>query len=816
MRPSTRLISLASACTAALTLVAPACAGAVIRLGAAPALPAGAAVTSAVAPATPMHVTVTLQPRDALALETFADQVSTPGSPLFRDYLTPAEFAQRFGATPDEVQTVESSLAARGLTPGTPSPGGLSIPVTATAGALERAFSVSLSHVALPSGASAVVNQQAPALDPAVAPDVQSILGLDTLSQAKPLLVRAHAAAADRPHVVTGGPQPCSDASAKAAADGGLTSDQIASAYGLSGLYQAGDEGAGQTVAVLELESFDPGDIAAYQQCFGTNASVSDVSVDGGGGGGAGSGEAALDVENVVGLAPKANVLVYEGPNSGSGPYDTFSAIINQHSAQVVTASWGQCEFVNGSGAASAENTLFQQAAAEGMSIFSASGDSGAQDCFPTPPTAQVDDPASQPFVTGVGGTRVNALGPRPNESVWNDGPTIGASGGGVSTLWKMPFYQSGAPGFLHVVNSGSAGSTCGASSGYCREVPDVSADADPATGYVIYWNGRGSASSVPPPARGWQTVGGTSGAAPAWAALIALANASSLCKGIPIGFANPALYNAAASNYAANFNDPTQGTNDMTGSNGGQFTAGPGYDMATGLGSPNGASLANALCTDSIALSNPGAQRSILRMAVSLQIRAADARGAAVAYHATGLPAGLSINGSSGNIAGRPAHIGTSTVTVTVSDAAGTLAQMSFAWTVQGNPTLSHVSLSSVGASRPKLSFTLGAGRGAPQIKSVSVTLPRGLSFTRSRATVTVTGIGGRRLKFTVSVQRGALVIKLRRASPQVHVTVTYPRLQDTASLAAHHTARMSLTVRGTDALARTTKLGARVRASS
>ena len=133
--------------------------------------------------------------------------------------------------------------------------------------------------------------------------------------------------------------------------------------------------------------------------------------------------------------------------------------------------------------------------------------------------------------------------------------------------------------------------------------------------------------------------VGGTSGAAPAWAALIALANASSGCNGTAIGFANPALYNAAATNYAADFNDTTSGHNDMTGTNGGQFAAGSGYDMATGLGSPNGSALASAMCTDAIALANPGAQHSIVGSAVSLQINGADTRGANVSFSATGLP---------------------------------------------------------------------------------------------------------------------------------------------------------------------------------
>ncbi len=822
MRPSTRLASIACALAGVIALFAPASAGAT-RLGTAPSLPLGAHLAGSVAGDTPLHMTVTLQPRDPVALEAFATAVSTPGSPQYRDYITPMEFAERFGPTPDAVAAVEASLRAHGLTPGQPSPNALSIPVTATASTAARAFQVSFAHVSLQNGSAGIVNQQAPALDPSIAPDVQAVLGLDTLRSAEPLFVRPHAATTHvRPHVVTGGPQPgCSSEGQQG--QGGFTDDEIASAYGLSGLYQAGDFGAGQTVAVLELEPYDLADIQHYARCYSLNGQplnpqIANVTVDGGPGSGSGSGEAALDIENVIGLAPQANVAVYEGPNSGAGPYDTFSKIITDRAAQVITASWGQCEFVNGSSQASAENTLFQEAATEGISVFSASGDDGAEDCFPGNPTAQVDDPASQPFVTGVGGTQVNALGPRPSESVWNDGPTVGASGGGISTFWKMPAYQVEAPASLHVVNGGSSGSPCRSSSGDCREVPDVSADASPSTGYVIYWNGTGAAGVGQP--QGWQVVGGTSGAAPAWGALIALANASSACAGTRVGFANPALYNAAASNYAANFNDTRSGNNDMTGGNLGQFAAGSGYDMATGLGSPDGSSLASALCADSISVGNPGAQRSIQNAPVSLQIKASDTRGASVHYSATGLPAGLSIGSASGKITGRPRRLGTSTVTLTVTNGAGATAGASFAWTVETKPTLSRVSLSRVGSARPRLSFTLSAGRDAPKLKTANVTLPRGLRFTRSRASVSVTGIGNRHVKYTVSLQHGTLVVKLKSPGLQVHVTITYPRLQAGGSLvsalARHRASRVGLTVRATDAVTLTTRLTARVKPRS
>ena len=148
------------------------------------------------------------------------------------------------------MKAVETSLRAHGLEPGTPSKNHLSIPVSTTAGAAARAFSVSFAHVVLSNGTSGIVNQQAPAVDAAVAPEVQTVLGLNTVSKAVPLLVRPHTAVTralaprDRAHVVTGGPQPCAAATA-ADSQGGYTDDQIASAYGLSGLYTSG--GAGGT-----------------------------------------------------------------------------------------------------------------------------------------------------------------------------------------------------------------------------------------------------------------------------------------------------------------------------------------------------------------------------------------------------------------------------------------------------------------------------------------------------------------------------------------------------------------------------------------
>jgi hypothetical protein len=221
-------------------------------------------------------------------------------------------------------------------------------------------------------------------------------------------------------------------------------------------------------------------------------------------------------------------------------------------------------------------------------------------------------------------------------------------------------------------------------------------------------------------------------------------------------------------------------------------------------------------VCTDAIALANPGAQRSTLGSTVSLQILGADTRGASVSFSASGLPDGLSMS-SSGRVTGRPRHLGTSNVTVSAADAGGTTAHTSFAWTIQGNPTLTHLSLSGVGAGRPKLAFTVTAGQDAPKLKTVTVALPGALSFTKSRTTVTVTGVGGRRVTYSVALKHGALVFTFRTPARQIHVTVASPRLQASgglvSQLARHRASRLTFTVRTTDALKLTTRLTAKAK---
>jgi hypothetical protein len=624
-----------------------------------------------------MQLDLELLPRDPDGLASFATAVSTRGNRLYHRYLGRGELAAQFGPTAASIAEVERWLAAEGLRVGRIAGDHLTIPVSSDASVVATAFSTSFERYRATGGRVVFAETKAPLLPGSVAPYIAGVVGLDSLSvpQRVGLAVAAHGDRTVRePAVVTGGPQPCAAALSAAAGDGAFTADQLASAYGFSGLYGDADEGAGVTVALFELEPYLASDVAAYQSCYGTSASVTDTEVDGGSGSGPGDGEAALDVEDVIGLAPHAAIDVYEGPDSDTGFVDVYSEIVSEDSAQVVSTSWGSCETGTDSSVVTSEESLFEEAAAEGQSVLAAAGDLGSEGCLGSDALA-VDDPASQPYVTAVGGTEVAAYGLPPTEQAWNTGGN-GAGGGGISTLHAMPTYQSAAPTWLDVVGPRSSGAPCGAASGsYCREVPDVSADADPSSGYLVYYDGA------------WDDIGGTSGAAPLWAALLALVDASTACGGKAVGFANPALYAAAATSYEEDFDDVTFGDNDRTGTNGGSYAASVGYDMATGLGSPKGTSLAATLCPtgpsgDVVTAESPGAEVARVGSPSSVGLTGTDSAGLRLSWSASGLPPDLSIS-SSGEISGTTETTGVFSVTATDEDRDGASGSTGFLWTV-------------------------------------------------------------------------------------------------------------------------------------
>ncbi|MHB1925457.1 MAG: S53 family peptidase, partial [Acidimicrobiales bacterium] len=509
--------------------------------------------------------------------------------------------AARFGASPAEVSSLRASLRSKGLAGGRLASNGLSLAVTTTVATAERAFHTSMAAERLASGRLAYANVSAATFPPGVS----GVLGLDDLAQAHAALTHAALTrtALTRTALTRTAPTrtalaeprttetslPVSSCVSSSTAN---SPSSLAAAYGLGGLYSQGVDGTGMTVALFELADFAPSDVAAFASCEGISGeSVSVVAVDGGAAVGAGTTEATADIEDLMSLAPGAAIVAYEGPNTTSGLYDTYSAIISADRAQVVATSWGICEAQNDPSLMQAENTLFEQAATQGQTILAASGDSGSQDCYGPPASSDtslaVDDPSSQPYVTGVGGTSLSSTSPR-TEAAWNsDG---GAGGGGISSVWPMPSWQTGA------VTSQSSGLPCAAASGDCRQVPDVSASADPNYGYLVYCT-AGDCSG-----RGWGTVGGTSMASPLWAAVVALDDQSCATSN-RAGLINPVLYGAGRSD----LNDVTSGNNDLNGTHPGDYNAGTGYDMATGLGSPDATALASALCASSSRVSAGG-----------------------------------------------------------------------------------------------------------------------------------------------------------------------------------------------------------------
>jgi hypothetical protein len=584
----------------------------------APQLPPGARVVGRTPSSEQIQASVFLSPRSISLLAKFAAAVSNVHSPMFRHYLARGAFASRFGPTATAIRAVESFVRAAGLHLGSLSSNHLSLSVSGTVGKFSSAFSTSFSDVRLASGALARTNSTV-RLPASIASSVVGVIGLNDLLRPHTSFERHNMLR--RPttrgigrrfpapvgHVIPGAPSACPAAvGATQQGFGGITDSQVAGAYGVSGLYKAGDLGHGQTVAIYELEPFSTADIAAFDTCyFGSSHTslISTVNVDGGPGTGTGSGESALDIENVSAIAPAAKILVYQAPNNEYGSIDAYNRIVADDLAQSASSSWGFCEadaLTYSPGSLAAENLIFEQAAAQGQTVFNSSGDGGNDSCayqnpFPTSPVQTEDDPASQPYVVGVGGTTAVSVTQPPQEQVWNDGANGGGGGGGISRLWTQPAWMPASANVL------SSKTPCSAPTGQvCRTVPDVTGFADEYTGITVYIGG------------GWTTFGGTSSSSPFWAGMLAEINASPTCQASAsthrgVGFASPLLYQVAANptDYASGFNDVKLGNNDIFNTTGGDFKALVGYDLASGLGSPEltaapgvvGPGLAASLC---------------------------------------------------------------------------------------------------------------------------------------------------------------------------------------------------------------------------
>ena len=553
-------------------------------------------------PNTHIELLIGLHPRNEANLKSYVDTLSLTHSTTGHRYLSPSEVAASFAPLTSSQSAIIDYMQQAGFSESATYTHHLLIGFTGTIGEAENAFYVQINNYRAHGGREFYAPSSNPSVPIALAPFIQSITGLDDAR------VYTHPPIVATQHANTG--SITSNSNTCMAAQSGppfsyYIPNQIATAYNLTGLYNAGFRGEGQTVALYELDNFVPSDISAYTKCYGgSSVPINRIAVNGGAPATPGRGaiEVELDMELVLSAAPHlASLRVYEAANDSVDALAEWSRIVSD-AVPIVSTSWGSCESNSFAQALyNEENVLFMIAAAQGQSIFVASGDFGSNDCGNTTPTTpSVDDPASQPYVTGVGGTTLTTTGTNTygSETTWNNGKG-NASGGGVSSIWSMPAWQAG-PG---VISAASSGTPCSASSGnYCREVPDVALNADPGTGYEIYCTAVVSGSNGPcNPNAAWITVGGTSAGAPMWAAMIALANEKSLHDGnFNLGFLNPLLYqigqNSSSTSYSNDFNDVQQGNNYTTADGNNEFQATPNYDMTTGLGSYNALALATDL----------------------------------------------------------------------------------------------------------------------------------------------------------------------------------------------------------------------------
>ena len=410
--------------------------------------------------------------------------------------------------------------------------------VRGAAAGMQSAFSVRLARYFGESGDQFRARSGAIYVPDDIAADVTAVLGLDDRNTARPW------------HAI-----------APRAGGAPLTPLQVAKAYA----FPAGD-GHGQTVGIIELGgAFTQKDLDAYlASLMVPRVAVTVVPVMGANpqpdGPNGADGEVMLDVEIIAALAPGANVRVYFGPNSTAG----FLGAINQaiaDGADVISISWGGPESTWTHQAMKAYDQTFAAALAAKCTVFAASGDNGSSDGVPKG-GKHVDFPASSPHVTGCGGTRLtlDQSGALAAEVVWNDNPTSSAGGGGFSSFFAKPGYQTTVPGAK-------------------RGVPDVAGNADPVTGYPVRVDGQNF------------VIGGTSAVAPLMSGLTLRLNQ---IAGRSVGD-----FNALAYANAGDFTDVTVGNN-------GAFAAGPGWDAATGLGSPVGAKVLTALTSPAGAPSGP------------------------------------------------------------------------------------------------------------------------------------------------------------------------------------------------------------------
>jgi kumamolisin len=461
--------------------------------------------------------------------------------PQSRKRLSPEQWAQSHGARAEHVNAVCSFAEEHGLVVGRTDEGRRQVKIMGSVGSVADAFGAKFEgmYAAAEDGPAYRARSGGLTVPEDLGTFVTAVLGLDDRPVARSQIRFAQAGAV------------------------AYTPPEVARAYA----FPSGVDGDGETVGIIELGGgFQESDLTTYFDSLQiTPPTVTAIPVDGGsnnpGADTNADGEVMLDIEVVGSVAPGADIVMYFAPNTDQGFIDAVSEAVHDsnHKVSVVSISWGGSEDGWTAQARTQMETILTDAGGLGVTVTVAAGDSGSSDGA-SGGAVHVDFPASAPHALACGGTTLEISGTAiSSETVW-DTASDGATGGGVSDVFALPSYQSSA----HVPDNAGSGKPG-------RGVPDVAGDADPQTGYTIRVDGSD------------ETIGGTSAVAPLWAGLVALLNQS---LGSPLGFAQPRLYALLGSTA---FHDITSGSN-------GAYSAGPGWDACTGLGSPSGANLARQL----------------------------------------------------------------------------------------------------------------------------------------------------------------------------------------------------------------------------
>ncbi|GAA0702352.1 S8/S53 family peptidase [Dyella marensis] len=587
-----------------------------------------------------VNVTLVLKLHNQEQLEQYVQQTVTPGHPNFRRFLTTAQFADKYGATDQEIKRVQDFLRQNGLS-GTLLPNRMAIRTSGTLSQFATAFQAPIHNYRSAENGNVFHRpSKAPTLPASIADNV--LLGSSLSSEHKVLSHRISTPDAAKVTLqATAKAQASIAAAAKPAAGnptatgtpGEYTVGDVANFYNINPLYARGITGKGTTVAIVTLSDFYPSDAQAYWDGIGLTTKANrivKVAVDGGAAFDGGSGETSLDVEQAGGLAPEADILVYHAPNSGSSFTNAALQAVSDNVADTISTSWGLPEIfnfaaLNVDGAKNTDTTdvgdlqiwhqILLEAAVQGQSFFAATGDSGAYDTVrglgvgTTPGTFNapltVDSPASDPLMTAAGGTttpfsykfRTGPVQSITKEQVWGwdyiqnyfdqyvgkgviDLFSVGA-GGGVSVYWKRPFYQLFTQGIRTSAKNQTL--TYNDTTGpqvllklpgnfHGRNLPDISLNADPETGYIVVSTVDGGATAG---------NGGTSFVAPQLNGISALLTQSGQRR---VGFWNPQVYalqNIFGYGSFSSFNDIRQGDNWY-------YQGSGGYEPGSGIGTLN------------------------------------------------------------------------------------------------------------------------------------------------------------------------------------------------------------------------------------